>query len=392
MPARHTSPMIALGAIVATVAIVGTPATALAKRQSSTCSTAGLATYQVRPGDTWFGIAQGASVPMTEVLAANRATVDTALHPDDIVCLPAGAVTQSSCTPSNAATYTVAAGDGWSGIAAAAGVTLGALLTANNASQDRVLHPADAVCMPPGATMPSGQATAVAAADTSASSSAGSGGPTYTVARGDSWSAIALAAEITLGALLAANDASADRVLHPGDAVRLPAGAKVPTSTAPARVRLDALPVQGPCWYADTWQAPRGGGRRHVGVDIFTQRGEYVYAVVDGTLSGRAWDQPGRRSGNAWWLTSADGRTSFFYAHLADFAPELKVGSKVRAGQIIGWVGATGNASAVHLHFEVQPNGKAVNPHPVLAAAGGCNAGTPYKQPGGWVPDAIGHD
>jgi peptidoglycan LD-endopeptidase LytH len=153
-------------------------------------------------------------------------------------------------------------------------------------------------------------------------------------------------------------------------------------------VRLQALPTQGPCWYSDSWLAPRGGGRRHIGVDVFTRSGEYVYAVVDGTLTRRAWDQPWLRAGNAWWLTAADGTgTYYFYAHLFDFAPDLKVGSRVKAGQIIGWVGATGNAGAPHLHFEIHPfGGPAINPYPVIRAAGGCRTGTPYTQPSGWTP------
>ncbi len=99
------------------------------------------------------------------------------------------------------------------------------------------------------------------------------------------------------------------------------------------------------------------------------------------------WNATGQNAGNAWTLTGADG-TRYFYAHLSDFAPELSVGSWVTAGQIIGWVGSTGNASAHHLHFEVRPGGGSpVNPYPILRAQGGCNSGRPYTQPGGWVPD-----
>ena len=391
MPARSIVPPIALGAVLVSIAVMAAPAQVSADRSraASDCSASGLASWKVGSGDTWFGIAQGAEVPMPALLEANEASIDTTLHPGDVVCLPSGAVTASSCTPSNAPTYTVVGGDSWSAIAAAAGVTLAVLLDVNAASADRVLHPGNAVCLPEGASLPAGRAAAGGASGGAGASSAG--GPSYTVMAGDSWSAIALAAEVGLGALLSANEASADTVLHPGDAVRLPAGAKVPDRARAAAVQLDALPVQGPCGYVDTWRAPRGGGRRHAGVDVFARRGEYVYAVTDGRLSGRGWDQPGRRSGNSWWLTSADGRTVYFYAHLADFAPGLQVGSRVRAGQIIGWVGSTGNASGAHLHFEIRPGGgEAVNPYPILAAAGGCNWGTPYVQPGGWTPERRG--
>lgn len=383
MPRRSFRSPIAFGAMLVTIAVMAAPASVRADRAraSSDCSAAGLASYAVGAGDTWFGIARSAEVSMAALLEVNEASADTTIHPGDVVCLPAGAVTKSSCTPSNAPTYTVASGDSWSAIAAATGVTLAALLEANGASADRVLHPGNEVCLPPSASLSGGASSA-------AGGSSSGGGPSYTVVPGDSWSAIAMAAEVRLGALLAANDASVDTVLHPGDTIRLPEGAKVPDRNRQVTVQLDALPVQGPCGFLDTWRAPRGGGRRHAGVDVFARRGEYVYAVVDGRLSGRGWDQPGRRSGNSWWLTSADGRTVFFYAHLADFAPGLRVGSTVRAGQIIGWVGSTGNASGPHLHFEIRPGGgEPINPYPILAAAGGCNWGTPYTQPGGWTPE-----
>jgi hypothetical protein len=114
--------------------------------------------------------------------------------------------------------------------------------------------------------------------------------------------------------------------------------------------------------------------------------GQYVYAVQDGRLSKQTLDRPGSLSGNAWWLTADDG-TYYFYAHLSAFAPDLKVGSRVTAGQIIGYVGRTGNASGAHLHFEVHPKGGvAVNPTPIVRSVDGCKTTTPPPQPGGVLP------
>jgi murein DD-endopeptidase MepM/ murein hydrolase activator NlpD len=115
--------------------------------------------------------------------------------------------------------------------------------------------------------------------------------------------------------------------------------------------------------------------------------------VVDGTLTNRVWDRPGRRAGNAWWLTAADGSgTYFFYAHLADFAPGLEVGSKVKAGEIIGFMGNTGNSAFPHLHLEIHPNGgPPVNPYPIVKQHGGCKTGEGYRQPNGWVPTVSGY-
>jgi hypothetical protein len=161
----------------------------------------------------------------------------------------------------------------------------------------------------------------------------------------------------------------------------------VPATTVPATtVQLASFPAQGPCWFADTWQAPRGGGRRHEGVDLIAKVGQYVYAVQDGTLTKQNLDRPGSLSGNAWWLTAADG-TYYFYAHLLAFAPGLTVGSTVVAGQILGFVGRTGNAGGPHLHFEIHPRGgAAVNPTAAVKAIDGCRTTTPPPQPGGTLP------
>jgi LysM repeat protein len=277
----------------------------------------------------------------------------------------------------------VRTGEGWGTVAARAGVTVAALLAANAATTARVIHPDETLCLPAGAS-PAGSAGGTSAPPAAASAA----GETYTVRAGDSWSGVAERSDVTLGALLSANAADADDLLMAGEQIRLPAGATRPAPAA-TWVTLDALPTHGPCWYGDTWLAPRGGGRRHQGVDIFTLPGQYVYAVADGRVR-RYWDIPGRISGNAWMLTADDG-SQYFYAHLAGFPPDVRSGGRVEAGQIIGWVGGTGNASAPHLHFEIRPGGgDPVNPNPILDGAGRCRSGQPYTQPSGWVPERVG--
>ena len=351
-------------------------------------------TYLVGPGETWFGIARDAGVGVGQLLSVNDAAETRVLHPDDVLCLPDGAAIGSSCSPSNAPTYTVVAGDHWYGIAGRAGVGLRALLAANRADDQRLLHPGDVLCLPVGASVPaSGPGSDPGAASgRGTSSGASSGGAEYTVGSGDSWYGIARRVQVSIRALFAANDASELRQLHPGDVLRLPDGADLSRASereSAAAISLDALPMQGPCWYTDSWHAPRGGGRLHVGVDLFAAMGSHVYAVVDGTLTNRVWDQPGMRSGNGWWLTAHDGSASYFYAHLDDFAPDLRVGSRVAAGQIIGFMGNTGNSAFPHLHFEIRPRGGSpINPYPIVKAAGGCKTGTGYQQPSGWTPGA----
>lgn len=336
--------------------------------------------YTVESGDSWFGIADRVAVGVRSLLAANSATADDLLLVGDRLCLPEEADVAAACGQ----TYTVQAGDSWSRIAARSGVSTTGLIGANGVGSDATIHPGDRLCLPNGATS-SGPS---ASAGSSANSSAGSSGQSsYTVGRGDSWSAIADRAGVSVRSLLQQNSASSRDLIVPGQLIALPPGATQPPALPTSWVELAAAPTQGPCGYGDTWGEARSSTRRHQGVDIFSGNGAYVYATVDGRLSGRIWDGAGRNSGNAWSLTGADG-TRFFYAHLRDFAPDLNVGSRVRAGQIIGWAGSTGNSSAPHLHFEIRPRGGApVNPYPILRAQGGCNSGTPYTQPGGWVPN-----
>jgi hypothetical protein len=228
-------------------------------------------------------------------------------------------------------------------------------------------------------------------------------GGTYKVVRGDSWYAIASRLKVNVLALLGANSATVATVIHPGDVLCLPAGAATTVSTTsappttaprttvpavtttapkPAAATIRQFPVQGQCWFSDTWGAPRSGGRSHQGVDIIAPLGKAVYAADDGTLTKQYVDSPGALSGNGWRLTRADG-TYYFYGHFSRFAPGLAVGSKVKAGQIIGYVGMTGNAGVPHLHFEVHPGGGApVNPTPVVKAVDGCSVTAIVPQPG----------
>lgn len=150
-----------------------------------------------------------------------------------------------------------------------------------------------------------------------------------------------------------------------------------PSTDAPTNNPLQVFPVLGPCYFTDTWGAPRSGGRRHEGVDIIAASGTPVYAVTAGTITRQFFDQEGSLGGNALRLTAPDG-TYFHYAHFSTFADGIKVGSVVRAGEVIGYVGATGNTSTPHLHFEYHPGGgAAVNPYPVTKAIDRCKVTTP---------------
>lgn len=162
-------------------------------------------------------------------------------------------------------------------------------------------------------------------------------------------------------------------------AARAAAQSATRAAPAPAPVSIDVFPVQGHCGYQPSWLDARPAGRRHLGVDIIAPKGNYVYAVIDGVISDRLWDFAGRISGNALKLSALDGsNTYFYYGHLYDFVPGMKKGARVKAGQIIGFIGDTGLAGTSHLHFEVHPGGgPAVNPYPVVRAVDACDVTAP---------------
>ena len=119
-------------------------------------------------------------------------------------------------------------------------------------------------------------------------------------------------------------------------------------------------PVQGPRAFHNDWGNPRSGGRSHKGTDILSPSGTPVVAPVAGSVTTRT----GGLGGNAVYLRGSDGNT-YYGAHLSRFGST----GRVQQGQVIGYVGATGNARGgpPHLHFEIHPGGgAAVNPFGTL--------------------------
>ncbi len=124
-------------------------------------------------------------------------------------------------------------------------------------------------------------------------------------------------------------------------------------------------PVDGFTVFSDTWGAPRSGGRTHQGVDMLAARGTPAVAIEAGTVA-----RLGRSGlgGITVWLRGDSG-DSFYYAHLDRWAPGLSRGQRLAGGEVLGFVGTTGNApaSVPHLHFEHHPGGgAAVNPYPLV--------------------------
>lgn len=200
------------------------------------------------------------------------------------------------------------------------------------------------------------------------------------------------------GAPATAPAAAAPQAAPPAVATAPPAPApQQPQATAPSmprdlpvvRDRGDALgadllarrplevPVVGiaPGSLADHYEQRRGE-RQHEAIDILAPKGTPVVAVDDGKVVKLFDSKPG---GLTVYQYDPEGRLAYYYAHLDRYAEGLREGAEVKRGQLIGYVGVTGNANPAtpHLHFAVfrlgtPPKwweGEPVNPYPALSRA-----------------------
>lgn len=135
------------------------------------------------------------------------------------------------------------------------------------------------------------------------------------------------------------------------------------------------FPIFGPVSFGDSFGGPRPNvpGGWHHGEDIFAPLGTPVLAVADGTLHTIGFTKIG---GYRLWLRDRSGN-EFYYAHLAAYSPLAVEGRSVEAGDVIGFVGDTGDAEggSPHLHFEIHPATMlglgydgVVAPYPILLA------------------------
>jgi murein DD-endopeptidase MepM/ murein hydrolase activator NlpD len=159
----------------------------------------------------------------------------------------------------------------------------------------------------------------------------------------------------------------------PAPTVPLPSPA-VPVVSEPSASGL-LIPVQGvpASSLVDTYSQARGQGRRHDAIDIMAPRGTPVVAVADGVVMKLFQSE---RGGITLYELAPDRRTIYYYAHLDRYASGIAEGQTLRRGQLLGYVGNTGDAGPgnYHLHFEVSTTsdprkywgGTPQNPYPLL--------------------------
>jgi hypothetical protein len=160
------------------------------------------------------------------------------------------------------------------------------------------------------------------------------------------------------------------------------------TAAPPATVageRAIVFPVAARVTYSDTFGAARSGGRSHEGQDLMAAKHTPVVAAVDGTVTSLNWSNGGL-SGNSLTITDAEG-WRYVYIHLNNdwpgtddgsnvyeraFADGIAKGQKVKAGEVVGYVGDSGNAESTgaHLHFEIRrPDNSVINAYSSLRAS-----------------------
>jgi len=156
---------------------------------------------------------------------------------------------------------------------------------------------------------------------------------------------------------------------EPHVAERPDSGSAIATDPVPVEPRAWFLPVPSvgtSSVISRFGDARDGGGRSHEGIDIAAPRGTPVVAPVGGRIV-----VSGKRSlgGNVVILIDSTGRYEFVFSHL--HARAVGRGQAVRAGEILGTVGTTGNAAGgpPHLHFEVHLASGPVDPYPLLVSA-----------------------
>jgi len=182
---------------------------------------------------------------------------------------------------------------------------------------------------------------------------------------------------------------------HPLPATAGPSGPAAPASPPtgePAALPATTAPASGPAAPAattaalgmplprlrpqqlqDTYADPRGSSRQHEALDIMAPAGTPVLAVADGRVEKLFTSDQG---GLTVYQFEPSGRYAYYYAHLQRYAPGLAEGKALRRGDVIGYVGSTGNAdpAAPHLHFAVFVlgperqwwKGTPINPYPLL--------------------------
>ncbi|MGH8948456.1 MAG: LysM peptidoglycan-binding domain-containing protein, partial [Acidimicrobiia bacterium] len=356
--------------------------------------------YTVQRGDTLSEIARDHNVSLSDVIELNELSNADLIRPGQVILIPGidGSVEQ---------VHVVGKGETLTKIASAYGASASAIAEANSMANPNLIIPGQEVLIPttrkkspvadsPTATDAEAEGTSsrsgryhivvrgdtldsiagqysgaspdnIAAAngitngkvytgtrlflDGPAFVGTGSGGSaSYVVQTGDRLGDIAAKHGTSISTLADLNGLSDVNLIRPGQTLAVPGGSSW------------VCPVEGGRYFND-WGFPRGGSRFHEGNDIFAAQGASVRAPVSGTVE----LVEGTVGGLQFNLLGSDG-IKYLGSHLDAAGKTGKVG----AGDVIGYVGTSGNARGAnpHLHFGMYGENGAINPHPTLVSNG----------------------
>ena len=302
--------------------------------------------HTVRAGDTLATIAARYGTTVSALAKANG------ISNPNLIVVGRSLQIQGAARPSTAAPsapsrgggrelpgqrHTVQRGDTIAGIAARHGIAAADLIAWNGLVDGKIYATTRLVLFNPGMLPATGGSTSTP-------------GGTHVVQSGQTLSSIASRYGVSASSIAKANGIDDPNRVRIGQTLTIPGSA----STGGGFV----CPVPGATFFND-WGFPRSGGRSHAGTDLFASRGTPVRAPAGGRVD----IANGAIGGKQFRLTTPAG-VRYFGSHLDAFGAP----GQVRAGDVIGYVGDTGNArgSRPHLHFEVHPSGSAVNPFPLL--------------------------
>jgi len=288
--------------------------------------------YLVKDGDTLSDIAARYGVPVQELADANGIPDPNFIVAGHLLVVPSDG--------GSATEYLVRTGDTLWTISDRVGVPVTALAKANGLEDPDWVPAGRLLSVPPVGSVSAGPASAGARA----------GEGRYVVREGDDLSGIALRLGVPVRQLADHNGVADPNLIVPGQVL-----------TAP-RATWEC-PVPGASFVND-YGYVKPGGQVHEGVDLFAAKGTEIYAPV----GGRVERYPNPSGGKAVMLWGDDANR-YYLAHLSDYGE----GGRVMAGDVIGYVGNTGDAeqTSPHLHFVIHPGGgdDVVNPFPSLIAA-----------------------